>query len=202
MNCCVLEPDAGPEAESCLDFDMVEPDSTAAKMSVLFVDSCVMEKEPGPSSLRDPKILEGKHKWLQRRRSLGQQQSSEDLNPENGEGNGYSPPQCRQIVSQGQRQTPRSAENTSKRQRIKLPLKTQIGSRPLPDKVVGKGRVALVLQDLESGQEGGDLVQVRIAHIADSECWTGVQRSRSLLENGKSKVAEQFSRSWGGVTGQ
>jgi hypothetical protein len=194
MNCCVLEPDDGPEAENCLDFDMVEPDSTAAKMSVLSVNSCVMEKEPGPSPRRDPKILEGKHKWLQRRRSLGRQQSSVDLNPENGEGNGYSPPQCRQIVSQGQRQTPRSAETTSKRQRIKMPLKTQIGS--------GKGRVELVLQDLEGGQAGGDLVQVRIAHIADSECWTGVQRSRSLLENGKSIVGEQFSRSWAGVAGQ
>ena len=156
--------------------------------------------ESTPSPIRDIKMLEEKHRWLQRRRSLIRLQNSNDQDPERGEGKERTPPLSQKIVSKSQFQPPRSPA-TVKRQRIKLPARNQDCSRLLSDKEIGKERIESVIQDLEGGGSGGDLVQVRIAHISDRESWTGVHQSRRLL--GKERMLkEQYSRSWAGVPGQ
>jgi hypothetical protein len=211
MTCCAQVPDDGSKAEQCLDFDLVKlaapsPNlNTSVQYEQMPVDdACVLVTETGslPSPLRDLKVLEEKHKWLQRRRSMVRQPNSDDLHPEHGEDNCHTSSQSQDIVSKDQKQSPRSLEASFKRQRIKLPLKTQAGSRPLPEKGVGKTRAGLVSQDLGGAHLVGDLVQVRRAHLEDCGSWTGVHQSRRLVENGSLSEQQQYSKSWTGGAGQ
>jgi hypothetical protein len=215
MTCCAQEPDNGSKAEQYLDFDLVKLAAPTPNLNTSVQieqkpvdDACVLvtETDSSPSPLRDLKVLEEKHKWLQRRRSMVRQPNSDDLHPEHGEDNHdcHTSSQSQDIVSRDQKQSPRSLEASFKR-RIKLPLKTQAGSRPLPEKGLGKTRAGLVSQDLEGARLVGDLVQVSIAHLPDCHggSWTGDHQSRRLVENG-SPSEQQYSksRSWTGGAGQ
>ena len=62
-------------------------------------------------------------------------------------------------------------------------------------RAVGAEGSKLLLQDLECGQSGGDLVQVRVAQRARHELWTGVHHSSWQREGGL-RAEWPFRRSW------
>ena len=198
----VQEFDDGHKAKICLDMDLVKVARDPEPADDVGVSARATEIGTVRSPIRDIKILEEKHRWLQRRRSLNRSQNSENPDPEPEKCNGYTPPSSQQTFSKGQIQPPRFLQSTGKRERIKLPLRTQSGPRLLPDKEVGKARAALVTHDLDGRQSEGDLVQVRIAHMSESASWTDVHPSQISRPLRKGRLLEgQFSKSWAGAAG-
>jgi hypothetical protein len=61
------------------------------------------------------------------------------------------------------------------------------------------GGANLLKQDLECGQSGGDLVQVRAAQFARHGSWIGPHHGAWKLDSGRSREGH-FVRSWTGTS--
>ena len=89
----------------------------------------------------------------------------------------------------------------SRRQWSSPPRQDAVGIRRLSsDSVISGSKAKLLLQDLECGQSGGDLVQVRVAQHARRDLWTEAHQSDRRMGRGKMHEGP-FGRTWAGRRG-
>ncbi len=98
------------------------------------------------------------------------------------------------LVSNGQRRRNCRSGATYRPLQNRSPFQDPVA---IHDSVAQKRDPSLLLQGLECGQSGGDLVQVRVAQLARNELWTGAHHRSWKLNIGR-MPEEPFARSWVG----
>jgi hypothetical protein len=105
------------------------------------------------------------------------------------------------LVSYGQMQKKMFDRTTSMRRGSTglPPLQDPVGIYCPSASVDRTGSAKLLLQDLECGQSGRDLVKVRVAHLARHDLWTGAHHnSWSLNSCSRPQYEKPLVRAWSG----
>ncbi len=102
-------------------------------------------------------------------------------------------------ITYEQRQQKQSARITFRRRRNRLPPLDSVGENRLSSGSVFQGvKSKLLLQDLECGQSGGDLVHVQVAQLAGHGSWVGSHYSEWNMDSSTREKPLCKSASWAG----